>query len=147
MLALCTYPCFAADAAFAYKTTYRNVPSDPDKVWTGDSLSPNPRGTVTIHEYQLRTPAGEWLISQIWNDDCSSGTCPTRLVRIGAKGERQVVVDDMMHQIVPPSDPRFAGMSSSKEQADFARSPFSLSSDGKTLVNGDFKFPIDGGKQ
>lgn len=147
MLVLLASPCFAADGAFAYKTSYRNVTSDPDKIWTGDSLAPGPKGTVTIHEYQLRTPEGEWLISQIWNDDCSSGTCPTRLVRLAPNGQRQVVVDDMMHQIVPPDDPRFAGMASNKKQEEFARHPFALSDNGKTLVNGDFKFEVDGGKR
>jgi len=43
-------PAAAADAAFSYKTSYRNVTQDPDKVWTGDALAPNPKGTVTIHE-------------------------------------------------------------------------------------------------
>ncbi|MBD3849131.1 hypothetical protein IED13_25815 [Bosea sp. SSUT16] len=146
-LAFFASPSLAADNAFSYKTSYRNVTSDPDKIWTGDTLAPNPKGTVTIHEYQLRTPDGEWLISQIWNDDCSSGTCPTRLVRIAASGERRVVVDDMMHQIVPPDDPRFADLSSNKKTEEFARRPFALSDNGKTLVNGDFKFGVDGDKQ
>lgn len=147
VLMLLASPGLAADNAFSYKTSYRNVTSDPDKVWTGEALAPNPKGTVTIHEYQLRTPEGEWLISQIWNDDCSSGTCPTRLVRIAPSGERHVVVDDMMHQIVPPDDPRFAGMASNKKAEEFARHPFALSDNGKTLVNGDYKFQVDGAKQ
>ncbi len=147
VLMLLASPSLAADSAFSYKTSYRNVTSDPDKVWTGDALAPNPKGTVTIHEYQLRTPGGEWLISQIWNEDCSSGTCPTRLVRIAPSGERRVVVDDMMHQVVPPDDPRFAGMASNKTAAEFARRPFALSGNGKTLVNGDYKFQVDGSGQ
>jgi hypothetical protein len=146
MLGLIASPCLAADSAFSYKTSYRNVTSDPDKVWTGDALAPNPKGTVTIHEYQLRTPEGEWLISQIWNDDCSSGICPTRLLRITPSGERHVVVDDMMHQVVPPDDPRFADMASTKKLEEFARRPFALSDNGKTLINGDYKFQADGGK-
>ncbi|MGR9426217.1 hypothetical protein [Rhizobium leguminosarum] len=146
VLAFLASPTFAADNAFSYKTSYRNVTSDPDKIWTGDALSPNPKGTVTIHEYQLRTDQGDWLVSQIWNDDCSSGTCPTRLVRVAPGGQRQVVVDDMMHQIVPPNDPRFAGLASNKEAQAFARQPFLLSDDGTMLVNGDFKFQVGGSK-
>ncbi|MBY3060401.1 hypothetical protein HF263_30810 [Rhizobium leguminosarum] len=146
VLAFLASPCLAADNAFSYKTSYRNVTSDPDKIWTGDALAPSPKGTVTIHEYQLRTAEGDWLISQIWNDDCSSGACPTRLLRVAPNGERQVVVDDMMHQIVPPDDPRFGGMASNKAAEAFARQPFALSDNGKTLVNGDFKFQVGGSK-
>jgi hypothetical protein len=139
-------PARAAESAFAYKTSYRNVTKDPDNIWTGAVLAPNPKGTVTIHEYQLQTQKGEWLISQIWNEDCSSETCPTRLVQIGLDGHRVILVDDMMHQIVPPNDPRFTGMSMTKAQAAFAQHPFLLSDDGKTLLNGDYKFQIAGGK-
>lgn len=147
VLLLLASPSLAADNVFSYKTSYRNVTSDPDKVWTGEALAPNPKGTVTIHEYQLHTPEGEWLISQIWNEDCSSGTCPTRLVQIEPDGKRRVVVDDMMHQIIPPDDPRFAAMASNKRQEEFARRPFTLSDNGRTLFNGDFKFQVDGSKQ
>ena len=144
MLGLIASPCLAADSAFSYKTSYRNVTSDPDKVWTGDALAPNPKGTVTIHEYQLRTPEAEWLISQIWNDDCSSSTCPTRLIRLDPGGGRTVVIDDMMRQVVPTDDPRFAGLTKSGPQADYAQHPFRLSEDGKTLLNGDYKFELGG---
>lgn len=137
---------WASEAAFAYKTTYRNVTEDPDKVWTGDALAAGATGTVTIHEYELRSPKGDLLVSQIWNDDCSSSTCPTRLVRIEPGGRRKVLVDDMMHQVIPPSDPRFAGLSKAGPQAAFAEHPFLLSGDGKTLVNGDFKFEVGAGK-
>lgn len=139
-------PAAAADAAFTYKTSYRNVTQDPDKVWTGDALAADSSGTVTIHEYELRTPRGDYLISQIWNDDCAAATCPTRLVRVAPHQPPAIMVDDMMHQIVPPDDPRFAGLSKSGPQAAFAEHPFLLSEDGKTLVNGDFKFEIGSGK-
>lgn len=139
-------PAAAADAAFRYKTSYRNVTQDPDKVWTGDALAAGSSGTVTIHEYELRTPRGDFLISQIWNDDCTSGTCPTRLVRVAPHQQPTVLVDDMMHQIVPPDDPRFAAMAADKAQAAFAQRPFALTDDGKTLVNGDFTFAIPEGK-
>lgn len=136
----------AAETAFVYKTSYRNVAKDPDNIWTGDALAPNPKGTVSIHEYQLHTTHGDWLISQIWNEDCSSGTCPTRLIQIGSDGRRVIVVDDMMHQIVPPNDPRFSGSSATKMQTEFAQHPFLLSDDGKTLLNGDYKFELAGAK-
>jgi hypothetical protein len=132
----------AAEAAFTYKTTYRNVKADPDKVWTGEALAAGSVGTVSIHEYEMRTSRGDLLVSQIWNDDCSSSTCPTRLVRIGSGGRRTVLVEDMMHQVIPPNDPRFADLSKSGPAAAFAQHPFLLSADGKTLVNGDFKFEL-----
>jgi hypothetical protein len=134
----------AAETAFVYKTSYRNVAKDPDNIWIGDALAPNPKGTVSIHEYQLHAARGDWLISQIWNEDCSSGTCPTRLVRIGSDGRRVILVDDMMHQIVPPNDPRFSDSSATKAQTEFAQHPFLLSDNGKTLLNGDYKFEIAG---
>ncbi|MDF2119213.1 hypothetical protein PY365_26960 [Roseiarcaceae bacterium H3SJ34-1] len=139
-------PARATEAAFAYKTSYRNVAEDPDHVWTGTALAPTPKGTVTIHEYQLRTANDDWLISQIWNEDCSPGTCPTRLIRIGKDGHSSVAIDDMMHQVVPPDDPRFATTPMTDAQKTFARRPFVLSEDGKTLVNGDYKFEIAGAK-
>jgi hypothetical protein len=145
-IVLLATPSIAADAAFAYKTSYRDVTKDPDNVWTGDALAPNPKGTVTIHEYELRTGQADWLISQIWNEDCSSGTCPTRLVEIRPDGHRVTLVDDMMHQIVPPNDPRYAGTLATKAQTEFAQHPFLLSDDGKTLLNGDYKFQISGGR-
>lgn len=138
-------PASAADAAFAYKTTYRNVKHDPDKVWADEALAGGPGG-ATIHEYELRGAKGDLLVSQVWNDDCSSSTCPTRLVRIGPGGSRTVLVDDMMHQVIPPNDPRFAGLSKTGPAAAFAEHPFVLSADGKTLVNGDFKFELGAGK-
>ena len=133
-----------AAQSFSYKTTYRNVAKDPDHVWVDNELSPLSSGAVTIHEYQLRTPQGDLLISQIWNSDCSAATCPTRLVKIDADGRRTVLVDDMMHQIIPPDDPRLSSLSRPKEGGAFAQQPFSLSDDGKTLVNGDYKFAIEG---
>lgn len=137
-------PADATESAFTYKTTYRNVTKDPDNIWSGAALAPTSEGTVTIHEYQLRTAHGEWLISQIWNQDCSPATCPTRLVAIGADRRRTVLVDDMMHQVVPPDDPSLSETLKSKQQREFAQRPFVLSADGKTLINGDFRFDIAG---
>ena len=136
-----------AAQSFSYKTSYRNVAKDPDHVWSDNELSPLRNGVVTIHEYQLMTPRSDFLISQIWNSDCAAATCPTRLVKIDADGRRTVLVDDMMHQIIPPDDPRFSNLSKSKDQAAFAQRPFSLTDDGKFLVNGDYKFAIEGNKQ
>lgn len=135
-------PLHAAETNFAYKTSYRRVTADPDGIWTGGDLAIGPKGTVTIHEYELRTPGEELLVSQIWNEDCASGTCPTRLVRI-RDGRPTVLVDDMMHQIIPPDDPRFADVASNKAAAQFAQHPFALGDGGKTLINGDYKFPLD----
>jgi len=135
----------AAETAFSYKASYRNVTSDPDGIWSGKDLSPLSNGTVTIYEYRLSAPQGEWWISQIWNADCSDTTCPTRLVRISGDG-RTIVVDDMMRQVIPPDDPRFASISRSREQAAFAQHPFSFSQDGKTLINGDYRFQLGGAK-
>jgi hypothetical protein len=139
-------PSFAAEISFTYKTSFRNVTKDPDNVWSGQDLALTSEGTVTIHEYELRTARCDWLVSQIWNADCSTGTCPTRLVQVDGNGGRKILVDDMMHQIIPPDDPRFAGATTSKEQAAFAQHPFLLSADGKTLINGDFRLPIAGAR-
>ena len=65
-------PSSAAEMSFAYKTSYRNVAKDPDGIWTGNDLAIGPKGTVTIHEFVLRTPKGELIVSQIWNEDCAS---------------------------------------------------------------------------
>lgn len=142
VVSLLAAPAVAADSSFNYKTSYRNVKQDPEKIWTGDALALGASGTVTIHEYELRTSRGDFLVSQIWNDDCSSGSCPTRLVRVAPHQPPVVLVDDMMHQIVPPDDPRFAGMTGNAAQAAFAQHPFVLANDGKTLLNGDFTFPV-----
>ena len=139
-------PAFAAEIPFTYKTSFRNVTKDPDNIWSGQDLAPTNKGTVTIHEYQLNTARGDWLVSQIWNADCSTGACPTRLVQLDRDGGREILVEEMMHQIIPPDDPRFAGVLTSKEQAAFAQHPFLLSPDGKTLINGDYRFPIAGAR-
>ena len=97
---------------------------------------------VTIYEYRLATPQGEWLISQIWNADCAAAICPTRLMQIAPGGQRTILVDDMMHQVIPPDDPGFSALATSRGQAAFAEHPFDLADDGKTLVNGDYKFQI-----
>lgn len=137
-------PAFPAGAAFSYKASYRDVTRDPEGIWTGDALAAGSSGTVTIHEYELRGNQGDLIVSQIWNDDCSSSACPTRLVRVVPNKPVQILVDDMMHQVIPPGDPRFATLSNGAAQAAFARTPFVLGEDGKTLVNGDFKFPLSG---
>jgi len=139
-------PSFAAETSFAYKTSFRNVTKDPDSIWSGQDLAPTSKGTVTIHEYELKTARGDWLVSQIWNADCSTGTCLTRLVQVDGNGGRKILVEEMMHQIIPPDGSRFAGATTSKEQAAFAQHPFLLSADGKTLINGDFRFPIAGAR-
>ena len=141
-----TSPLSAAEMNFAYKTSYRNVAKDPDGIWTGNDLAIGPKGTVTINEYDLHTPKGELIVSQIWNEDCSSGTCPTGLGRVGADGRRTVLVTDLMHQIVPPDDPRYADLAANRTLTQFAQHPFALSDDSMTLVNGDYKFPIAGAR-
>ena len=135
----------AAAQSFTFKTAYRDVAADPDGVWLGKDFAPTSKGVATIYEYVLAIPNGQLLISQIWNADCAAATCPTRLVRIGADGRSRVIVDDMMRQVIPPDDPRFAGMRASKATAVFAEHPFALSDDGKTLLNGDYKFAIGEG--
>jgi len=134
-------PASANEPTFSFKTAYRNVKADPDGIWTGAAVA---GGNVSIFEYQLHSANGDLLISQIWNDDCSSSTCPTRLIRLDPGGGRTVVIDDMMRQVVPTDDPRFAGLTKSGPQADYAQHPFRLSEDGKTLLNGDYKFELGG---
>lgn len=136
----------AAAQSFTFKTSYHDVKKDPDAIWVGKDVDPPPKGVVTIYEYHLATPQGEWLISQIWNADCAAVTCPTRLAQIAPDGHRTIVVDDMMHQVIPPDDPRFSALTTSGDQAAFTEHPFALADDGKTLINGDYKFPIEGSK-
>lgn len=132
----------AAAQTFTFKTSYRDVKKDPEAIWVGKDLDPPPKGVVTIYEYRLATPQGEWLISQIWNADCAAAICPTRLMQIAPGGQRTILVDDMMHQVIPPDDPGFSALATSRGQAAFAEHPFDLADDGKTLVNGDYKFQI-----
>jgi hypothetical protein len=136
----------ATAQSFTFKASFRDVKKDPDAIWVGKDFDPPLKGVVTIYEYRLTTPRGEWLISQIWNADCAAATCPTQLVQIATGGERKILVDDMMRQIIPPDDPRFSAIATSGDQAAFAEHPFALADDGKTLLNGDFKFQIGGSK-
>ncbi len=138
-----TASALAADADFAFKAAYPNVTADPDGVWDASAFS---AGKASLYEYELRTAGNALLVSQIWNGDCSAATCPTRLVQLEPDGRRTVLVDDMMRQVIPPNEPRFAGLPKNGPQADFARRPFRLSADGKTLINGDFRFSIRAGK-
>jgi hypothetical protein len=133
-------PVRAAESDFVFKAAYRNVNTDPDEIWFGDALA---SGNVSIFEYRLRGRGGDLVVSQIWNDDCSSNTCPTRLVRLDTSGRRNILLDDMMRQVIPPNDPNFAGLPKSGPQAEYAQHPFRLSADGETLLNGDFKFKLD----
>lgn len=130
----------AAEANFTFNSARRDVTADPDGIWTGDAFA---GGKASIFNYEMRSGAGRLIVSQIWNEDCSSSVCPTRLVRLESDGRRIVLVDDMMHQVVPPNDPRFAGLPKSAEQAEYERHPFRLSQDGKKLLNDDFSFDID----
>ena len=130
----------AAETNFAFKASHRDVTADPDGIWAGDAFA---GGKVSIFAYELRSTSGTLLVSQIWNEECSSSVCPTRLVRIEPGGRRSVLVDDMMHQIVPPNDPRFAGRPGTAQQVEFERHPFRLSDGGKKLLNGDFSFEIE----
>ena len=136
-------PARAGASAFVFKNASRNVTIDPDGIWTGDALS---GGKVSIFTYELRGAGDYLVVSQVWNDDCGIGTCPTRLVRVVPDGRRTVLVDDMMHQVIPPNDPRFAELPKTGPQAAYARHPFRLSDDGKTLLNGDFTFDLAGAK-
>lgn len=132
-----------SEANFTFKSARRDVMTDPDGIWSGDAFA---GGKASIFTYEMRSGTGSLIVSQIWNDDCSSSVCPTMLVRLEPDGRRIVLVDDMMHQVVPPNDPRFAGLPKSAEQAAYERHPFRLSEDGKTLLNGDFSFDVDESK-
>ncbi len=100
----------AAAQAFSFKNSYHDMKRDPDAIWAAKDLSPLKNG-VTIYEYRLTTLSGDWLISQIWNADCDAATCPTRLIKIAPDGRRIIAADEMMHQIIPPDDPKFSGLS------------------------------------
>lgn len=140
---LCAGSADAAETNFAFKSARRDVTTDPDGIWSGDAFA---GGKASIFSYEMRTDTGSLVVSQIWNEDCSSSVCPTKLVRLESDGRRIVLVDDMMHQVVPPNDPRFAGLPKSAQQAEFERHPFRISEDGKKLLSGDFSFDIDESK-
>jgi len=133
----------AAEENFTFNSARRDVTADPDGIWTGDAFA---GGKASIFNYEMRSGTSSLIVSQIWNEDCSSSVCPTRLVRFESNGRHIVLVDDMMHQIVPPNDPRFAGLPKSAEQAEYERHPFRLSEDGKKLLNDDFSFDVDESK-
>jgi hypothetical protein len=130
------------DRSFSFKAKYDHAAYDPDHVWSGKDFEGMNGEPVTIFEYQLKTPQGRWLVSQIWNADCSISLCPTRLFRVSADGVKTLVVDDMMHQVISPDDPQFGDLSASGSAAEFAKHPFVLSEDGHTLINGDYKFVL-----
>ena len=129
-------------ADFSFKVARRAVAADPDGIWKANEFS---GGRASVYEYELPEPSGALLVSQIWNGDCAAATCPTRLVRLEPGGGHVLLVDDMMRQVIPANDPRFAGLAKTKTQAAFAQHPFRLSADGATLINGDFRFAIRGG--
>ncbi len=130
------------DADFSFKVARRDIAADPDGIWKASDFS---GGRASLYEYELSAPGGAFLVSQIWNGDCAAATCPTRLVRLEPGGGHVLLVDDMMRQVIPANDPRFAGLAKTKTQAAFAQHPFRLSADGATLINGDFRFAIRGG--
>jgi len=131
----------AADGEFTFKVARRDVAADPDGIWKAGAFS---AGKASLYEYELSTPGGDLLVSQIWNGACTAATCPTRLVRIEPDGHFALLIDDMMRQVIPPDDPRFSGLPINGPQAAFAQHPFRLSADGATLINGDFRFSIRG---
>lgn len=136
-------PARAADTNFTFKVAHRAVVADPDGIWGASAFS---AGKASLYEYELATTGGDLLLSQIWNGDCAAATCPTRLVRLEPGDRRVLLADDMMHQVIPPNDPRYDGLAKSGPQAAFAQHPFRLSADGGTLINGDFRFKFRGAK-
>ena len=130
-------PARAAD--FTFKIAYRDVAADPDGIWDASAFS---AGKASLYEYELHAARGDLLVSQIWNRDCAAATCRTRLVRLEPGGRHAVLVDDMMRQVIPPNDPRYAALTENGPQGAFARRPFRLSADGASLINGDLRFSI-----
>ena len=131
----------AAGGEFVFKVARRNVAADPDGIWDARAFA---AGRASLYEYELSAPGGDLVVSQIWNGDCATTTCPTRLVRIEPDGHHVLLIDDMMRQVIPPNAPRFNGFPINGPQAAFAQHPFRLSADGATLINGDFRFSIRG---
>lgn len=133
----------AADTVFTFKAAQRNIRSDATGIWTGAALEGE---NISIFEYQLRDARGDFLVSQIWNDQCSSSTCPTKLVRVHGDGRRTILIEDMMRQIIPPQNNTADAVTGRAASQDYARHPFRLSADGKRLINGDFSFDFGGGR-
>jgi hypothetical protein len=139
-----TTPATAASNSldFTFSKAIQNANSDPDKIWSGDDFTPSPNGSVSIYEYALDTPDGRWVASQIWNENCASSTCPTRLVFIDKSGAKILRLEGDMQQIIPPG----SDIAKLPQTAAFAAHPFKLSKDLSTLYSGDVQFRIPGRK-
>lgn len=133
----------ATEAVFTFKAAQRNIRSDATGIWTGAALEGE---NISIFEYQLRDAGGDFLVSQIWNDQCSPSTCPTKLVRVHSDGRRTVLIEDMMRQIIPPQNNIAGTVTGRAASQDYAHHPFRLSADGKRLINGEFSFDFGGGR-
>lgn len=136
-------PAQSADAAFTLKSALRNVKSDPSGIWSGAALDGE---KISIFEYQLSHAGGNFLVSQIWNDECAPATCPTKLLRLHRDGRRTVLIEDMMRQIIPPQNMAPGAAVPRISAQNYAHHPFRLSADGKRLINGDFSFDLSGGR-
>ncbi len=99
--------------------------------------------TVTIQEYAAENSQGRWIISQLWDAGCSTDLCPTRLVLKPPNGERKLKLTDMLYQVAPLNDKQFLAEQTKTVAGSYLNTPFVLSSDGKTIMNGNFSFKIN----
>lgn len=127
---------------FTFSKVVQNTKTDPSHIWSIDDFTPPPGGAVSIYEYALDTPDGRWIASQIWNENCASSTCPTRLVFVDKSGTRTLRLEGDMQQIIPPG----SEIAKLPQTSAFAAHPFKLSNDLNTLYSGDAQFRIPGRK-
>jgi hypothetical protein len=118
-----------ADRAFTFSGSTVATTSDPQGIWKPNELSSYQGGPVKIFNYVLKAGDKTYIASQIWNDDCDMSTCPTRLVLETPGTSPQVLSTESEQQIIPPNDPKFEAT----QGLPFAKHPFYLSNDGKSL--------------
>lgn len=133
-------PAAAASNAlpFSFSQVTKDAKSDPNGIWSSDDFTPPPGGSVSIYTYSLNAPDGRWIASQIWNENCGSSTCPTRLVFIDKNGVRTLRLEADMQQVIPPG----SALADLPQTAEFAKHPFKLAGDAHALIAGDNQFKI-----
>ncbi len=122
--------------AFTYVTGTKAI--DPTALWSQQDLSSaDPSHKPRIYQYELIDGPTKYVVSQVWNDNCAAQTCPTKLARIDPNGTPKVLLADDIQQVIPPG----LKLPSSAAES-FAKTPFRLSPDKKTLFVGSQRIPL-----
>jgi hypothetical protein len=125
--------CLASDFKFVGMTLGKS----PSGAWQTDELRQNNK-PAKVFEYRLSKGPDTYIVSQVWNDECTSRTCPTKLLLRNKMGNISVLLNEEMQQIISPNDLRFKGDKNLDKS--FVEAPFSLSQDNKTLRAGPESF-------